>query len=253
MIECDSHLKTLYDSIIATARANPPIGYSERHHVIPRSLGGTDDSSNVVRLSARDHYECHKLLAEMFPLGTKERQKMAFALHKMTHGTNVDGYRITNEEYEKVRELNAQALSMLQIERFKDPEIRQRQVNLCLKNSLEYAHRVLTDPKFASRASENAKQVSKRLIDSGRHNFLSGVVQREVNNRPEIKEKRRQNNKRLVDLNEHLFQRPEFIEAQAERIRKHWQNMTPEQKAQRCAKISAGKKKADDKRKNGES
>tara|TARA_R110000744_G_scaffold337669_1_gene442848 strand:+ start:161 stop:745 length:585 start_codon:yes stop_codon:yes gene_type:complete len=40
----------------------PEEGYTERHHVIPRSLGGSDDSSNLVYLSAKAHYLSHYLL-----------------------------------------------------------------------------------------------------------------------------------------------------------------------------------------------
>lgn len=34
----------------------------EKHHVVPRSLGGTDDSSNIIRLTPREHYIAHRLL-----------------------------------------------------------------------------------------------------------------------------------------------------------------------------------------------
>lgn len=37
-------------------------GYSEVHHIIPRSEGGLDDDDNLVRLTAREHYIAHKLL-----------------------------------------------------------------------------------------------------------------------------------------------------------------------------------------------
>ena len=42
-----------------------PDGYTERHHIIPRCLGGTDDSDNLVVLTAREHFICHRLLTKM--------------------------------------------------------------------------------------------------------------------------------------------------------------------------------------------
>lgn len=36
--------------------------YTERHHIIPRSEGGTDDLSNIVRLYPREHFIAHWLL-----------------------------------------------------------------------------------------------------------------------------------------------------------------------------------------------
>lgn len=44
-----------------------PIGYSERHHVVPKCLGGTDDESNLVYMSAEAHYVAHQLLVKMNP------------------------------------------------------------------------------------------------------------------------------------------------------------------------------------------
>lgn len=41
------------------------IGYCEIHHILPRSLGGSDDPSNLIKLSAREHFICHWLLSKM--------------------------------------------------------------------------------------------------------------------------------------------------------------------------------------------
>lgn len=40
--------------------------YIEQHHIIPRSEGGTDDKSNLVNLTAREHYIAHLLLAKIY-------------------------------------------------------------------------------------------------------------------------------------------------------------------------------------------
>jgi 5-methylcytosine-specific restriction endonuclease McrA len=58
----------------------PIVGYHERHHVIPRSHGGSDDSSNLVYLTARQHYLAHWLLARIH----KDRP-MTHALHLMSN------------------------------------------------------------------------------------------------------------------------------------------------------------------------
>lgn len=42
-------------------------GYVEKHHVIPRCLGGTDDPDNLVRLTAREHFLAHQLLVKIHP------------------------------------------------------------------------------------------------------------------------------------------------------------------------------------------
>lgn len=54
----------IYNSIIDQALTHPVTGYSERHHIIPKCLGGSDDPANLVSLSPRQHYVCHWLLAK---------------------------------------------------------------------------------------------------------------------------------------------------------------------------------------------
>lgn len=61
--------KRIYDQIIDRRRAEPYNGYTERHHVIPKCLGGPDTKDNIVRLSAREHYLCHLLLTRIYSEG----------------------------------------------------------------------------------------------------------------------------------------------------------------------------------------
>jgi uncharacterized protein YdiU (UPF0061 family) len=46
--------------------SNRQIGY-ELHHILPASLGGTDDKSNLVLLTYREHYVAHWLLTKIYP------------------------------------------------------------------------------------------------------------------------------------------------------------------------------------------
>jgi len=62
----------------------PTEGYYEGHHIIPKSQGGSDDASNIVYLTAREHFIAHWLLYKW--LGTKE---MSYAFRMMA---DVDRY-----------------------------------------------------------------------------------------------------------------------------------------------------------------
>lgn len=48
--------------------ANPlPKGeYGEVHHIVPKAEGGSDDKSNKVKFTAREHYIAHLLLAKIY-------------------------------------------------------------------------------------------------------------------------------------------------------------------------------------------
>ena len=55
-----------YDALMAKARARNSLnGYSERHHIKPKSLGGSDVRSNIVRLTYREHYLAHWMLTKL--------------------------------------------------------------------------------------------------------------------------------------------------------------------------------------------
>lgn len=75
--------KKWYDSIIANAVSRTTtFSYSENHHIIPRSLGGTDELSNLVILSAREHFICHVLLTKCTT--GNSQHKMLYAANMMS-------------------------------------------------------------------------------------------------------------------------------------------------------------------------
>ena len=69
-----------YYKIINRAQARDIVGgYFEKHHIIPRSLGGDNRKENIVRLTAREHFICHWILHILFP----KNDKLFMAFHMM--------------------------------------------------------------------------------------------------------------------------------------------------------------------------
>ena len=94
----DNKYKKWYFSIIESSKQKNHIIY-EKHHIIPKSLGGSDDIDNLVKLSLRDHYVCHLLLTKMTE--GDMQHKMLYALHRMCFsGKYGNGSRL----YETFRE-----------------------------------------------------------------------------------------------------------------------------------------------------
>lgn len=78
--------------------------YYEVHHIIPRSLNGTNCKNNLAMLTAREHFICHWLLVKMYPKGSVERYKMLCALWRMnTNPTNESRRYINSKVYELLR------------------------------------------------------------------------------------------------------------------------------------------------------
>jgi len=107
--------KQKYDELISFARSQERKKvkggtYYECHHILPRKMGGTNDEENLVLLLHREHFVAHQLLVDVCPVGSPERAKAAFAVHKMTHGKQSEFYDITPEEYERTRIMNVEAM-----------------------------------------------------------------------------------------------------------------------------------------------
>ena len=59
----------IYERLISFRKAHPKKdGYFERHHILPKALGGSDSSENLVDLSAREHWIAHLLLHKIHKL-----------------------------------------------------------------------------------------------------------------------------------------------------------------------------------------
>lgn len=99
---------------IIDARRRRPVAddiYGERHHVVPKSLGGTNEESNLVKLLAREHFVCHRLLVKMTE--GKDKARMVHAAHCMIKcNRRKVPNRITSRAYEQLRKEFAMAISL---------------------------------------------------------------------------------------------------------------------------------------------
>jgi hypothetical protein len=98
----------IYYQIVERARSRTLEGYSENHHIIPKSLGGPDESFNIVSLTAREHFICHWLLTRMVK-GKRNQWKMMNALGYMmwSENENQERYRINARTYELLKQKNS--------------------------------------------------------------------------------------------------------------------------------------------------
>lgn len=94
----------LYYKITSNAKQRIIESYTELHHIIPQSLGGSNDKDNLVELTAREHFICHWLLIKMTE--GDERGKMLYALQGMKAENKFQNRyhtKITARVYEKYR------------------------------------------------------------------------------------------------------------------------------------------------------
>ncbi len=81
----------------------------ERHHIIPKSLGGTNKKSNIVVFTPREHCIAHILLSKMF-LG-EAKGKMCYSLIALSSLRNKNRSKINSKQYQNLRNAHYKVLS----------------------------------------------------------------------------------------------------------------------------------------------
>jgi hypothetical protein len=114
----DSKYSRWYFNIIYSAKLNPPNRTSEKHHILPKSLGGNNDKNNLVKLTPKQHFICHRLLVKM-TTGIA-RQKMVYAFWIMSNKKRL--HTVSSNSYSGAKRLIQDVMSSRHI----TDEFRQR-------------------------------------------------------------------------------------------------------------------------------
>lgn len=101
-----------YNLLIDKARSRSKLQcYIEVHHIVPRSEGGIDELSNVVELTAREHFIAHWLLYRESP----HIDSRAYSFWRMCNGRGKvkieDWITIPSRAYEEARHAHSTAIS----------------------------------------------------------------------------------------------------------------------------------------------
>jgi hypothetical protein len=99
----------IYENLVLFRQQHPVKGYTENHHIIMRSLGGSDDPTNLVRLTGREHWIAHLLLHKIY-----HKPQTAYACHMMAMKCEERGitYIRNSRMYEEIRKECAKLTSL---------------------------------------------------------------------------------------------------------------------------------------------
>jgi hypothetical protein len=120
MIFIDNKYSRVYYDIVnrAAARTLAQGSYKEKHHIVPRSFysrrsktgwlsGDSEDPSNLVYLTAKEHFICHMLLYRITE--GLARYKMSFALKRFVYAKEHQQH-MTSRKYQYIRSANAEQM-----------------------------------------------------------------------------------------------------------------------------------------------
>ena len=96
----------IYNSLISSRllknRTKNNDGTLEKHHIIPKCLGGDNGKANLVLLTPREHYVAHWLLYKMHT--DKIKAKMAYAFFCMCRRNPNQKRSVTSRMYERTKQ-----------------------------------------------------------------------------------------------------------------------------------------------------
>lgn len=120
--------------------------YHERHHVLPKCMGGTDSKDNLIDLFADEHYMAHKLLSDENPDNTS-LSRAYFLMSNLANNYQQDRYECTPEEYECARTRFSVALKELYSDKTNHPCYGKHLSEKTRKKQSERAKERLRDPR----------------------------------------------------------------------------------------------------------
>lgn len=85
----------IYLQLIEKAQNRDVINvYTEKHHIIPKCLGGNNNENNLVVLTGKEHYIAHHLLLKIYP----ENKSIYHAFWMMSNR-----FKINSKDYEDIK------------------------------------------------------------------------------------------------------------------------------------------------------
>lgn len=167
-----------------TACQNQKInGTVEMHHIVPLSLGGKNDKSNLIALTLRQHYIAHWMLWKIY------KGPMAQAFFMMNNDTKYN--HIGSRAYEKIREDAKVNMRQKRKEYMAKPEakenLRKHRANQIIpKEAYEKQAKVMSSLVWLNDGTRSYRVrpelVDKKLSEGLKHGRLCNYINKDYKN-----------------------------------------------------------------------
>lgn len=158
--------------------------FYERHHIIPKSMGGNNSKENIILLKPKEHYVVHHLLTKMCE-GVNST-KMNYAFWKMNIRYKKEGcISINFTTYEKIRQKQQQNMSKTMTGRFVSEQAKEA---VRKSNSLRVGEK---HPLFGTKRPENVIEASRKA-NLGNKYCVGRIFSDETKKKMSEKQKARQ-------------------------------------------------------------
>lgn len=156
----------IYDSLVAKCKPRglnkkALEGYFEKHHIVPKCLGGTDEDTNFVLFTPREHVIAHRLLWKSNP----ENYSLMWA-----YARTVNSHKgiLTSREVEYAKIAKSKVMSERIVSEETREKIRQTLTgHKRTEESIEKGRQKQIGQKRSEETKANLKEARKKLLDSG--------------------------------------------------------------------------------------
>lgn len=152
------HHKNRYDKLIKFYQDNLVDGFLEKHHILPRCMGGNDDKENLVLLPVRVHFIAHYLLYKTYP----ENEKLAHAFAMM--GVNNKFQHRSSKLYEKSRIARSLALKGKKLPehvkaKMRKPKSEETKMRMRKPKSVEHRNKISSSNKGKPKSVQSVEKM----------------------------------------------------------------------------------------------
>ena len=196
----ENKYKDFYYQIINGAQSRTSNnGYTEKHHIIPKFLGGDNSKKNLVTLTAREHFLCHWLLTKMVTEGKESYQAWnAFGCMLYLKNDSQQRYKVNSRLFQQLKEKDN-----IRRKGRKSPTLGMKHSNETKKKMSRYRRGVSKSEEHKRKMSESRRGVPKseehkialkKAWENNKHNRIgeNHPLSKQGGHRDDTKEKIRQ-------------------------------------------------------------
>lgn len=129
------------------------------HHIIPKCLAGTNDKSNLILLTPREHLICHIFLAKLYP-----KSNLVYAVWRMTHDKS--GNKLNGIMYEWL----CNTYSLIHSKNLKNKKRKPFSAEHCRNLSISQKNKKLTN-QHKLNISKGSKGIKKPFTEEHKRNI----------------------------------------------------------------------------------
>jgi hypothetical protein len=100
--------KEIYETLCKRGQTRVLDVYTEKHHIVPRCLGGSDNKNNITILTPREHYLAHYMLTKIYT----ENYKLLHAFSMMAVINRKQSRTYNARQYAKMAEAKSTAMKL---------------------------------------------------------------------------------------------------------------------------------------------